>query len=406
MRKIRCLNGCVAGKFLTAMIWLLALFICGLNACAGNHVVAWGAGMTFNPSDNIDFGQSIVPTDLTNPVQVAGGWLHSLALKADGTLEGWGTNISGDIDFPDTSNYIAIACGYVHSAALRADGTVAVAGDFYFGQLDEPADLSNVVAISCGFFHTLALKADGTVAAWGGEGAVDYGQGTVPSGVSNVVEIAAGGYHNLVLKSDGSLFAWGDDEYGEAEIPSGLSNVVAIAAGSAHNLVLKANGTVAAWGADDYGQTDVPSNLSNVVAIAAGGWHSLALKSDGTVAAWGAGIGTNSEDYGQDIVPANLTNGTQIAIQIAAGTVNSLALVGTAPPVTRAVSVQPGLDTNGFSLWLPTRNGLTYQLEFKNSLTDNLWQARPLQPGTGGVTRFTDSSTVAAPQRFYRVLQW
>ena len=39
-------------------------------------VVAWGAGLTNNPSDDADFGQSIVPPGLGNVVAVSAGGFH------------------------------------------------------------------------------------------------------------------------------------------------------------------------------------------------------------------------------------------------------------------------------------------------------------------------------------------
>src|SRR5215472_19061565 len=71
------------------------------SASAGNKVVAWGAGMIIKPSDNNDFGQSIVPASLTNAVYVVGGWRHSLAVTANPTnsIHGWGDNSVGQLDF-------------------------------------------------------------------------------------------------------------------------------------------------------------------------------------------------------------------------------------------------------------------------------------------------------------------
>lgn len=403
MNKIRRLSDSVSFIFGMRMLLMLPLVNCPESAGAGNRVVAWGAGKIFKPSDNNDYGQSIVPPNLTNAVMVAAGWRHSLALKADGTLEGWGDDSLNQTNFLAGSNYISVACGDLHSVALKATGAVAVAGDNFYDQQQVPTNLNNVVSIACGFYHTLALTADGTVVAWGAVGSVNYGQGTNSANVSNVVAIAAGGYHNLVLKQDGTLFAWGLNAYGETNIPPGLSNVVAIAAGSGHNLALRSDGTIFAWGLDNYGQVDVPAGLSNVVAIAAGGWHNLALKRDGTVVAWGAGTGSDaSVDYGQNIVPANLTN----VIQVAAGDLNSLALVGNAAPITQAMPVQPRLTTNGFSFWIPTQNGRVYQTEFNSSLLENAWQPLPLKAGTGGAEQFTDKPALSSQQRFYRVLQW
>ena len=390
---------------------LLALVAGSISTVwGGSRVVAWGAG-TFvsNPADYNDYGQSIVPTDLTNAVQVAGSWRVSLALLPNGTVSGWGVDYFGQTNLLVTSNYVAIACGRQHSLALESNGLVQAAGDDTYGQIDIPTNLTRVAAVAGGFYHSLVLQANRTVAAWGtstnsslyGSDNVSYGQAVVPPGLSNVVAIAAGGFHNLVLKSDGSLLAWGLNDSGQTNIPSGLSNVVAIAAGAGHNLVLNGNGTVSAWGQNLYGQATVPPGLSNVVAIACGGWHSLALKRDGTVVGWGA-VSTNKLiACGQAKVPAGLTN----VVQVAGGAVHSLALVGSAPPVTQAVLSAPARGTNGFSVKLAaTRNGRVYQLEFKNSLTDAAWQPFPLQAGTGGSLVFLDPTNTT--QRYYRVVQW
>src|SRR5262249_52871694 len=153
---------------------------------------------------------------------------------------------------------------------------------------------------------------------------------------------------------------------------------------------LRADGTVVAWGDNYYQQTNVPAGLSTVVSIAAGGWHNLALKRDGTVVAWGAS-GPNANGsliaLGQNIVPSGLTN----VIQIAAGAVNSLVLIGNAPLVGQAAMIGESFGTNGFSVSVPTRNGRVYRLEYKISLNGGSWNALPLQAGTGGLVKFSDS---------------
>jgi alpha-tubulin suppressor-like RCC1 family protein len=76
-------------------------------------------------------GQLNIPAGLNGVVAVAGGLVHSLALKGDGTVVAWGCSL----------------------------GNV--------GQCTVPSDLSNGVAIAAGRLHSLALKGDGTVVAWG-----------------------------------------------------------------------------------------------------------------------------------------------------------------------------------------------------------------------------------------------
>jgi hypothetical protein len=128
MSKIQRMTGCGGRLCLALLVLMSALSGFAAKARAGTGVVAWGAGMIYNPADTNDYGQSIIPTDLTNAVMVAGGWWHSLAVKADGTLEGWGDDSLGQIDFPAGANYAAIACGWWHSLALKSDGMVAAAG--------------------------------------------------------------------------------------------------------------------------------------------------------------------------------------------------------------------------------------------------------------------------------------
>ena len=196
---------------------------------------------------------------------------------------GWGDSSVGQATPPaGLSNVTAIAAGDVHSLALKSDGTVVGWGyTFGYGAETPPAGLSDVTAISAAHgggiapgLHSLALKSDGTVVGWGFDG---FGQATPPAGLSGVTAIAAGGFHSLALKSDGTVVGWGDDSYGQATPPAGLSNVVAISAGSTHSLALKSDGTVVGWGDNDWGQATPPAGLSNVTAISAGYFHSLAL---------------------------------------------------------------------------------------------------------------------------------
>ena len=86
---------------------------------ASGTVVAWGAGNILNPSTTYlgaDLGQSVVPAGLSNVVTIAASGYHSLALRADGSVVGW-----GDISTPSflQSNVIAIASGQNHNLAIR-----------------------------------------------------------------------------------------------------------------------------------------------------------------------------------------------------------------------------------------------------------------------------------------------
>jgi alpha-tubulin suppressor-like RCC1 family protein len=306
---------------------------------------------------------------------------HSLALKSDGTVFGWGQNDSGELGDGTAANIrttpvqaagltsmAVVSTGWYHSIGLKTDGTVWTWGYNGEGELGnggtsqqptplQVSSLTGVVAVSAGARHSVVVKSDGTVWAWGQNSNGQLGDGTTGQrlspvqaiSIANVIAVAAGEFHTLALKSDGTVWAWGYNGYGElgdgtttqrssAVQVLGLTGVIAISAGSIHSLALKADGTVWAWGYDgngelgDGGTTSAPEivrvvGLVDVISISAGDSHSLAAKSDGTAWAWGynnggqLGIGNTI----QQVIPQQVTGLTGI-LAVAAGLTHSNAL--------------------------------------------------------------------------------
>ncbi|MBI5687602.1 MAG: hypothetical protein HZC54_21235 [Verrucomicrobia bacterium] len=277
---------------------------------------------------------------------IAAGYQHTVALKWNGSVRGWGRNLYGQLGNGATNtvltvaepvglgNAIALAAGYDHTLALKSNGTVWAWGWNAHGQLGngtttsattpvQVSGLSGVTAIAAGAYQSAALKSDGTVWMWGYNNDGELGDGTAVSrstpvqvsGLSGVVAIAGGLWHTLALKSDGTIWAWGLNFYAQLgdgtttgrNTPvqaAGVSGVTAIAAGWGHSLALKSDGTVWGWGYNADGElgdgttinraTPVQvSGLSGVTAIAAGYRHTLGLKADGTV--WGWGFNLNGQ---------------------------------------------------------------------------------------------------------------
>src|SRR5881397_2091831 len=76
---------------------------------AASTVIAWG---------NSAYGETNIPSNLTNVVAVAAGSFYGLALQGDGTLRAWGSY--WDQDYrpmtvpPGLSNVVAISGGFDH----------------------------------------------------------------------------------------------------------------------------------------------------------------------------------------------------------------------------------------------------------------------------------------------------
>lgn len=300
--------------FISSAILLVFLFLeTPAFAAVSGKVIVWGNG---------DYGQTNVPSGLTNVAAVAAGATFVLALRTNGTVAAWGDNTYGQTNVPvGLSNVIAIAAGDYATGfglALKSDTTVVAWGDNSSGQRNVPAGLSNVVGIAAGGSHGIAVKNNGTVVTWGS------GMGTnAPASLTNAVAVAAGWYHGIALRSDGTVAVWGDNSVGQTNTPVslGLTNIVAVAAGALNNLVVRNDGTVIGWGYNPAGSLTVPIGFSNIVAVAAGGSFDLVLKNDGTLSAWG------NQSSGLALsIPAAASN----VISISASASIGCALVGAA----------------------------------------------------------------------------
>jgi alpha-tubulin suppressor-like RCC1 family protein/streptogramin lyase len=185
-------------------------------------VWAWGSnyyGQLGNGTDG-QFTDSKVPTQvnfLTGIIAIAAGNSHSLALSNDGTVWSWGWNSFGElgigignpnklsnvpIQVSSLTNIIAISAGEYTSLALKSDGSVWSWGSNLFGQLGigsntnsnipvQVSSISGIISIKGGGVHSLALKNNGALYSWGLNGYASLGTGTntdsnVPISVNNL----------------------------------------------------------------------------------------------------------------------------------------------------------------------------------------------------------------------------
>ena len=260
----------------------------GTLADSSGEAVAWG---------NNTYGQSTVPDSILTTISAGG--IHSLGIRTDGTLEGWGGAYSDVI----AGTFRAIAAGDYHNLAIKPNGELAGWGWNLEGQINVPSGTFSAVA--AGNSHSLGIRTDGTLEGWGLDA---DGQATVPTGTFQAV--AAGDYHSLGIRSDGTLAGWGYNGVGQTTVPTGY--FLAVAAGGYHSLAIATDGSVAGWGWNADGQASPPGGTFS--AIAGGTFHSLGIRTDGTLAGWGDNVN------GQIDVPDG------IFTAVAAGDYHSLAL--------------------------------------------------------------------------------
>jgi gliding motility-associated-like protein len=318
----------------------------------------WGSGLNDDgelgdgTSNNTRTSFVRIGTD-TKWIQVAGGEMHSLGLKSDGTLWAWGRNDYGQIGDGTTTqknsplqigsdnNWVSILAGWTHTLGLKSNGTLWVWGENNWGQLGDSTNTDRhspvqmgtdkrFISIAGGKDHSACLKANGTIWAWGGNSNGQCGDGTTTDRYSPVqigtdtkwVSIVANSWRTFGLKADGTLWAWGNNVWGSLGVGGGAqkntptqvgtdNKWVCTAPGGGHTLGLKSDGTLWAWGNNAQGQlgdgTGLPKSTpvqvgsdNSWVSIAAGSLQSLGLKADGTLWAWGdnlwgeLGDGTNT----------------------------------------------------------------------------------------------------------------
>src|SRR5438445_1250654 len=78
---------------------VIALFCLGQSARGQGTVSAWGGNFVgqLGNGTNTDSNTPVEVSGLSGVTAIAGGGIHSLALKTDGTVWGWGDNANGQL---------------------------------------------------------------------------------------------------------------------------------------------------------------------------------------------------------------------------------------------------------------------------------------------------------------------
>ena len=161
------------------------------------NLLGWGYNEFGQLGTNNNINRSTPVTTFaggTTWKSVACGRLHTAAIKTDGTLWTWGFGGEGPLGnnasttrstpvttFAGGTNWKQVACGYIHTAAIKTDGSLWVWGR----NNDVPrlgtnnstsrnfpvttfAGGNDWKSVACGYYHTAAIKTDGSLWVWGG----------------------------------------------------------------------------------------------------------------------------------------------------------------------------------------------------------------------------------------------
>jgi RNA polymerase sigma factor (sigma-70 family) len=285
---------------------------------------------------------------------VAVGDANCLAIKADGTLWGWGENLNyqlGDgtketrstpvrsVPGNDWKQVVTGAC----SLGLKNDGTLWAWGANSSGQLGlgdtqtrsqavQVGDSTNWTRIWGSNEQTVGLQADGSLWFWGSPNGDGQEPGiSVPTRVSadtNWVDAGFGYFTMFALKADGSLWTWGHDAAVYASSPAEVQGVtparvgantdwtaISSAPGCFYMLLRKRDGSLWSLDASEHRRVK-PDNQykpvqfrkleidKDIAAFAAGADNmGIILTSSGEVWTWGQVLGEHAVRDLQDGQP-------------------------------------------------------------------------------------------------------
>ncbi|MCL2556060.1 MAG: hypothetical protein FWE03_03450 [Firmicutes bacterium] len=276
-----------------------------------------------------------------NRPMVVAGFAHSVVLREDGTVWGWGRNEEGQLGNGSRTNQ-------ARPVRFRIE-------PFTHGGITyQPPEY--IVQVASHKVHTMALGNDGSVWAggWNQEGQLGAPVGCRMTPIrvpfdnpdTRIIDIDAGMLFSLALSDEGNVYGWGRNRHGimmdevntanpndrismlarasrisGAELNHPNYRITQIAAGHEHALALREDGAVIGWGRNRNGQVanirhpqnvtsspaegimpggllwdiplptvieGLPSDSSDrVTKVIGGGFHSLALTEQGNIYVWG-----------------------------------------------------------------------------------------------------------------------
>jgi alpha-tubulin suppressor-like RCC1 family protein len=276
----------------------------GFNS--GSSLFVWGEGTGNNIGDGLRINRSSITQTYykTNDwALVECGDIFNGAIKYNGTIWTWGSNVSGDCGLGYTSldvsiptqigtdtNWLMLSINY-GGQAIKTNNTlwswgINSNGESGLGDTvvrSSPAQIiGNWSYVSRGNSAVGAIRTNGTLWLWGANESGQLGNNTSVNSSSPVQEItlsiwkkvSVGLYNSAAIKTDATLWMWGIDGLNGDNTSIARSSPVQIygggswidvAVGWRTTIAIKSNGTLWAWGANSYGEMGIGTRFNNYV---------------------------------------------------------------------------------------------------------------------------------------------
>lgn len=331
--------------------WLISSLNNPFMAISGNngHILMLRANGSITHEGSDSQGQGTPPAALTDVVEIAAGYMYSMARTSNGTVVGWGDNTAGQYNFPpDMEHVVQLSAHGSNGLALSSPGAlVAPTFDGVHFSITPGSILTNPTHLILSADDPDAqiyYTTNGDRPAMDGITSQHY---TGPFLINKTTRVKAVAYDASGNRGpvsfanyafDTQVFGWGNNDYGQLDNLAALGNdVVMLAAGDRHLVALHADGTVTGLGNNDFGQIDFPAGLQNVVEISAGGVMSMLLFDDGTTQTFGY------DDFFNPLV--NLWTDI-VNIAISAGSAGGISENGNLSYVHPSASGEPAVGVN------------------------------------------------------------
>lgn len=266
---------------------------------------AWGNNAYGQVGDGT-FVNKLLPVQIgtdTNWKEVSAGYSHSLAVKTDGTLWSWGDSNYFALGYGDgygtdynrntptqigtLNTWASVSAGDRYSLALKANGTVwgwgynsgnpignNGSGTYVMTPQQRSYNNTNVRAISAGKSFSYDVKNSNLLVTWGSG---VYGQtgGTTCAGcpVYNVTAFDCGADTAAIIKTNGTLWYTGKKlgytaptvQYTSEFLQLGdtANNWRSVSVGNQSGAAIKNDGTLYTWGWNFYGELGIGTSGPN-----------------------------------------------------------------------------------------------------------------------------------------------